>query len=85
MKWLNTLNTQKNAMEWGGYNNQEARNDQAQMKPASTYIFGPLIDAKAVHPDTVLTSLEYLNKSLDDMGMIYVHVSVDLQLFMVAS
>ena len=52
MKWLNTLNTQENAMEWGGFNNQEARNDQAQ-KPASIYMFGPLIDAKAAHPDTV--------------------------------
>ena len=84
VKWLNTLSTQENAMEWGGLNNQEACNDQAQKKPASTYIFGPLIDAKAAHPDTVLTLLEYLKKSLADMGMSYVHISTDLQLYMVA-
>lgn len=71
-------------MEWGGLNNQEARNYQAKKKPASTYIFGPLIDAKSSHPDTVLTSLEYLQKSLADMGMSYAHASVDLQLYMVA-
>ena len=33
---------------------------------------------------TVLTSLEYLQKSLTDMGMTYVHISVDLQLYIVA-
>ena len=83
MKWLNTLNTQENAIEWGGFSNQEARNTHAQ-KPASTYMFGPLIDAKAAHPDTVLTSLEYLKKSLADMGMSYAHICIDLQLYMVA-
>ena len=68
MKRLNTFNTQETAMEWGGFNNQEARNDQAQ-KPASTYMVRPLIYAKAAHPDTVITSLEYLKNSLADMGM----------------
>lgn len=85
MKWLNTLHIQENAMEWGGFNNMEARSDPAQWKPASTYVFGPLIDAKAAHPDTVLTSLEYLKKSLGDMGMTYAHICVDLQLYIVAS
>ena len=47
-------------------------------------MFGPLIDAKASHPDTALISLDYLQKLLTDMGMIYVHISVDLQLYIVA-
>lgn len=81
MNWLNTLNAQDSAMEWGGFNNQEARNNLAETKPASTYMFGPLIDAKASHSDTVLTSLEYIKKSLADMGMFYVHISVDMQLY----
>jgi hypothetical protein len=32
----------------------------------------------------VLTSLEYLKKTLADMGMVYVHISVDMQLCVVA-
>jgi hypothetical protein len=56
--WLCSLNTQENAMEWGGFNNRLACEDKARKSPASTYMFGPLIDAKASHPDSVLTSLE---------------------------
>ena len=63
-------------MEWFGFNNQEARKDVYRQKPASTYMFGPLIDAKASHPDTVLTSLVYIMKSLADMGMTYAHISI---------
>ena len=84
IKWLNTLNTQSEAMEWTGFNNLESRNHESEKKPASTYMFGPLIDAKASHPDTVLTSLEYLKKSLTDMGMTYAHISVDSQLYIVS-
>ena len=42
----------------------------------------PVIDTKASHPDTVLTSMEYLQKHLNDMGMACVHISADLQLYM---
>jgi hypothetical protein len=85
VKWLNTLYIEEKAMEWFGFNNKEARYDQVPKQPPSTYMFGPLIDAKASHPDTVLTSLEYLKTSLTDMGMTRIHISVDLQLYMVAS
>ena len=71
-------------MEWGGFNSQEASTSHLYKKPASNYMFGPLVDAKASHPDTALTSLDYLQKSLTDMGMTYVHISVDLQLYTVA-
>ena len=52
--WLNSLNSHETPMEWAGFNNQEARQNDPKA-PASTYMFGPLIDAKASHPDTVLT------------------------------
>ena len=71
-------------MQWNGFNSRSAETDNAPKSSASTYMFGPLIDAKASHPDTVLTSMEYLKKSLSVMGMRYVHISVDLQLYMVA-
>ena len=84
MAWCNTVNTQEKVMEWSGYNNKMAHSDEAYKKPAGTYMFGPLINAKASHPDAVLTSMVYLTKSLTDMGMSYVHISVDIQLYMVA-
>ena len=78
------LNTHEHAMEWAGFNNRESRNSHFEKKLASTYMFGPLIDGKASHPDTVLTSLECVKKTLVEMGMSNIHISVDLQLYMVA-
>ncbi len=79
MQWLNSLSQGKDAIEWNGSNNQQARS-QGVLRPASTYMFGPLIDAPPAHPDTVLTTLTYMQKSLLDMGMSYAHVSIDMQL-----
>ena len=55
MKWLNILFMQENAMECGGLNSREAQDDPTHKKPASTYMFGPLTDAKTSHLYTVLT------------------------------
>ena len=46
-------------------------------------MFGPLIDAPPSHPDTILTTLIYMQKSLTDMGMKYIHLTMDMQLFAV--
>ena len=46
---------------------------------------GPLIDAPPSHPDTILTTLTYMQKSLLDMGMIHIHLSMDMQLFEVTN
>ncbi len=51
------------------------------LKPAITYMFGPVIDAPPSHPDTILTTLSYMQRSLVDMGMAYLHHYVDMQLF----
>ena len=72
-------------MEWHGFNNKLARTEvPSRQKPANTYLVGPLIDSPPHHPDTVLTSLRYIQKSLVDMGMTYVHLSIDIQLYMVS-
>ena len=81
-QWLNSLNEGQNAMEWNGFNNQLARN-MGKIQMSSTYMFGPLINALPSHPDTLLTTLTYMQQSLLDMGMTYAHVSVDMQLFVV--
>ena len=44
-------------------------------------MFGPLIDAPPSHPDTILTTLTYMQESLVDMGMKKVHLSMDMQLY----
>lgn len=81
-QWLNSLSQGQEAMEWNGFNNQLSRS-QDICKPASIYMFGPLIDAPPSHPDTILTTLTYMQRSLVDMGMTYVHLSIDMQLFVV--
>ena len=81
-QWLNSLSQGQDAMEWNGFNNQLSRN-QGALKPTTFYMFGPLIDAPPSHPDTIFTTLTYMQTSLVDMGMEKVHVSMDMQLFVV--
>ena len=81
-QWLNSLNQGEDAMERNGFNNQISRSNGV-VKPATTYVFGQLIDAPPSHPDTIFTTLSYMQKSLVDMGMLNVHVSIDMQLFVV--
>ena len=72
-------------MEWRGFNSCLARSQTPPVaKSATTYLFGPLIDAPPAHPDTVLTSLVYMQKSLTDLGMSYAYLSIDMQLYQVA-
>ena len=81
-QWLNSLSQRQDAMEWNGFNNQLSRN-QGALKPTTFYMFGPLIDAPPSHPNTIFTTLTYMQTSLVDMGMEKVHVSMDMQLFVV--
>ena len=45
------------------------------------YLFGPLLNAPPAHLDTVLTSVMYMMKSLTELGMTYIHLSPDMQLY----
>ena len=81
-QWLNSLSQGQDAMEWNGFNNQLTRS-QGILKPASLYMFGPLIDAPPSHPDTIITTLVYMQRSLVDMGMTSIHLSIDMQLYIV--
>ena len=70
-QWLNSLSSE-DSMEWSGFNNQLARKQTpSETKPATVYLFGPLIDAPPAHQDTVLTSVLYTKKSLLDLDMQY--------------
>lgn len=79
-QWLNSLSQGQDAMEWNGFNNQWTR-DNGALRPASIYMLSPLIDAPPAHPDMVLTTLTYMQQSMRDMGMTYVYISIDMQLF----
>ena len=52
--WLNSPSKGTEAIEGNGFNNQLSRT-QDILKPATTHMFGPLIDAPQSHPDTILT------------------------------
>ena len=39
--------------------------------------------AMASHPDTIMTTLIYMQQSLVDMGMTSIHLSIDMQLYRV--
>ena len=45
-------------------------------KQASTYLLG-----SPAHPDTVLTLVVYMMKSLQELGMTYSQLSPDMQLY----
>ena len=46
--------------------------------------FGPLLNSPHTHPDTVLTTMNYLLKSLQSFGMQYAHITLDMQLYILA-
>ena len=69
-------------MEWYGYNKLARKKSPVLIMLATVYLFGPLIDAPS-HPDTVLTSLLYMETSLGELGMTCANLSIDMQLYMV--
>ena len=81
--WLSHVHTEDKPDEWAGFNayldRQEA--STSTKKPKTLVVFGPLLDAPPAHPDMVLTTLIYLEKTLNTFGMQYSHLSVDLQLY----
>ena len=69
--WLSHVHTEDKPVEWAGFNayldRQEA--STSTKKPKTLVVFGPLLDAPPAHPDTVLTTLIYLEKTLNTFGM----------------
>lgn len=54
------------------------------LKKATKYIFGPLVDAPPAHPDTVLTMLHTLEDVTKQHRQTYLYMVCDLQLFKIA-
>ena len=54
------------------------------MLPKTLIFFGPLLNSTPAHPDTVLTTMNYLIKSLQSFEMQYAHITLDMQLYILA-
>ncbi len=65
--------------EWGGQMMASARADGTAQGPATKFVFGPLIDMPPAHPDTVLTTLMFVDKAVG--GNRDLHLSADMQLY----
>jgi hypothetical protein len=68
------------SMEWAGHMAARAR-EEKQVKKATKYIFGPLIDAQPTNPDTVLTTLTLVEDFTSKYGQKYIYLVADMQLF----
>ena len=84
--WLSHVHTEDKPVEGAGFNayldRQEA--STSTKKPKTLVVFAPLLDAPPAHPDTVMTTLIYLEKTMKTFGMQYAHISVDLQLYQIS-
>ena len=68
-------------MEWAGFNHHLVTlSEEIVKKQAPTYLLGPLINSQPAHPDIVLTSVVYMMKSLQELGITYAQLSPDMQL-----
>ena len=80
--WLPQVHQNDKPVEWADFNAQQ---DPVMEGPGNTpktlVVLGPMIDSPPAHPDTVMTTLVYLQMTLNAFGMQYTHVSVDLQLY----
>ena len=72
------------AIEFAGYNAKEDRKENIPIAPKTLFVFGPLLNSPPSHIDTVLTTMHFLLESLNKFGMEYAHISMDMQLFMIA-
>ncbi len=67
-------------VEWSGYMNKNARENESTRKETK-YVFGPLLDATPSHPDTVLTSIIFIEDFIKSYCQKYLYEVADLQLY----
>ena len=59
---------------------KQAMDQNAPLKSAKQFVFGPLIDAPPSHPDTILTMMDYFQKVMKELCTFTVLLSLDMQL-----
>lgn len=78
---LHQMETDDPTPEWTGATVVSSRADGSAHGPASHIVFGTLTDMPLSHPDTILTTLLFLEESLQTRP--FVHFSADIQLYRV--
>ena len=82
---LSQVHQNDTPVEWAGFNAQQDRVVAGSgNKPNTLVMFGAMIDSPPAHPDTAMTTLVYLQRTLNAFGMQYTHVPLDLQLYQTA-
>ena len=83
--WLSQFHSSPLPLDWSSYNAVQDRSDDSRApKLKTTSVFGPLLDFPPVHPDTVLSTITYLDTSLRQLGMSHSHITFDMQLYVIA-
>lgn len=70
-------------VDWSAYNAREDRKEQVPVKPKTMFVFGPLWDSTPSHPDTMQTTMAYMDKAMESFGMRYTVLTFDMQLYIV--
>ena len=69
--------------EWSGTMASLAKETGDVPGVATQFVFGPLIDSPPAHPDTVLTTLMFIEEFMKQHDMVHIHISADMQLYKV--
>ena len=77
--YLNQLNSE-DPYGGNGFNHKTAR-EEGKLYPPSLFMLGHLLDSSPSHPDTIMTCIDYMKQNMEDMGMEYIHISCDMQLY----
>ena len=78
---LNNTKSLDPVPDWAGTMARAAKDDGQLPGIATSFIFGPLFDSPPAHPDTVLSTLSFIERFLDQYGTTYMHISADLQIY----
>ncbi len=81
----NTFPIYLTQMEFFEYNSKEGHTENYPSFPRTLVVRGLLFDSPSSHPDTVMTTMGKLLKGLPSFGMIYAHISIDMQLYAIAT
>ena len=70
--------------EWSGFMASSVRKEYEEPAQATNYVFGLLLNFPPSHPDTVLTTLTYIETFMQQHEQAFIHVCADMQLYKVA-
>lgn len=83
--WLVSMHCRTEAdipqAEWSGSMFSSARESGVQPGGATRFVFGPLTDSPPTHPDTMLTTLTWIDSEMRQENTPYIPVSADMAIY----